>query len=305
MNNHRIICEFTSPKVRSFIPFISIRLLTFTLALTIAHTAMSQESEAPLNFPCPLDAQECPIASHKIFDCEECPPNLIGIEVEPSLAFGFHGSIYPVNFQGKSYVMKTVNTLAPSMNDELRRCVADVFNNEVAIFENIPYHRHVVTPKIAYFTSDGDVAGLVLEKLEMNIRERLEPKNLTIDQSKHYIKSLISGIEHLHRHLICQNDLGLQNIMIDSHDDLKIIDFSRGIRVGNISELREGSYLDRLRLTHAITSILSATKNKEEGQTLLSKLQRFNSLLLLFEDHDGWFTDYLEVLHEMTVLVEQ
>jgi serine/threonine protein kinase len=75
------------------------------------------------------------------------------------------------------------------------------------------------------------------------------PKALSEDQARVLFRQLLSGISHLQKKGVCHRSLSLENLVVDSTGQLKIIDFGMALRVpftdiknfNSISDVSEGS----------------------------------------------------------------
>ena len=68
------------------------------------------------------------------------------------------------------------------------------------------------------------ITGLCFKRYERTLFEKMEETNGSFDR-RLCLKSIRSGIEHLHRHGYCHNDINSSNIMFDVNDTPIVIDF--------------------------------------------------------------------------------
>lgn len=57
-------------------------------------------------------------------------------------------------------------------------------------------------------------------------------KTLTEPEVRYYLKALVEGVGHIHKHNIIHRDLKLGNMLINDSMDLKIADFGLATSVG-------------------------------------------------------------------------
>lgn len=100
---------------------------------------------------------------------------------------------------------------------------------ELQIFEELDVAER--SPYIVQFLGQWDT-GIVLERLEMTLRHRLNRPNVTIESEDQWISEVCLGIEFLHSKNILHGDVGCQNILIDSRGHAKLCDFA-GSKIGN------------------------------------------------------------------------
>ncbi|KAJ8305645.1 hypothetical protein KUTeg_016190 [Tegillarca granosa] len=94
------------------------------------------------------------------------------------------------------------------------------------------HHKHVVEFH-SYFEDDENVY-IVLENCSRKslVHMLKQRKTLTEPEVRYYLKALVEGVGHIHKHNIIHRDLKLGNMLINDSMELKIADFGLATSIG-------------------------------------------------------------------------
>lgn len=101
------------------------------------------------------------------------------------------------------------------------------------------FHPHIVrlfevidTPTNVYIVMEYMESGELYYYIKKHFR-------LHEDEARHLFQQIISGVQYCHHHMIVHRDLKLENLILDSKHNVKIVDFGLGYF------MRDGHFLNR------------------------------------------------------------
>ncbi|GKZ01124.1 hypothetical protein MPSEU_001064000 [Mayamaea pseudoterrestris] len=119
------------------------------------------------------------------------------------------------------------------------------------------YHPHVLGCEVIFQDADylyivtkycagGDLYLKMQRTLSIRGRSCLSPSEL---QARVWFRQLIQAISHLQTKGVCHLDISLENLLIDDHNNLQLVDFGSAYRVpyssacnmGHVSDISDGS----------------------------------------------------------------
>ncbi|RSL41082.1 hypothetical protein CEP53_012974 [Fusarium sp. AF-6] len=169
----------------------------------------------------------------------------------------------------------------PAIDDFANPKLESQIEHEIQVWEIIKQHPH---PALAVYhgcvESEGRVSGLVFERYEETLSQRVNPGRLCkrnfiasgrpLVQSwmRRWLKSIESALVHLHSLGLVHNDITPANIMLSDKNEAVIIDCDSACRVGEslVDKKRTCGWADR-DVTHAAPS--NDLKSLDELETWL------------------------------------
>jgi len=148
----------------------------------------------------------------------------------PSLGYGGSAAVLAVNAQ----LVVKLFPISPKAGKELMR--------ELDVYQRLT--RDKQSPYVMQCFGRWET-GVVLERLEMTIRQRLQGGEVSPQLQDLWIIEIARGVSFLHRNRIHHGDISCQNMMLDRNDNAKICDFA-GSRMGK----KEGSARYQVRNQH-------------------------------------------------------
>ena len=156
-------------------------------------------------------------------------------ETKPLLNRNRKGSFGEVYYLSDCTAVKYIETKKDVKSSDIER--------ELRIIEHLKTHPHDNIIKIHKYTTISlcakfmqliycnptlDYAYIHMKWIEKSLRDKMNDCNsrsITIDNMKHLATGISNGIKHLHNQSILHLDLKPDNIMVDTHNIPKIIDF--------------------------------------------------------------------------------
>lgn len=109
--------------------------------------------------------------------------------------------------------------------DQTNNVICEVLLQEARICEALKNFRHVnIAEYLGCQVENSRITGRCFKKYEITLLDKMKKTNASFDH-RSCIEGIRSGIEHLHRHGYCHNDINPLNIMFDENDTPIIIDF--------------------------------------------------------------------------------
>lgn len=76
------------------------------------------------------------------------------------------------------------------------------------------------------FVSGGDLYGRLWEEMQRSPSGRIDET-----LARNWFRQILSALSHLQKKGVCHRDLCMENMMVDEHDDIIVIDFGLCLRV--------------------------------------------------------------------------
>lgn len=115
--------------------------------------------------------------------------------------------------------------------------IADCLLHEATALESLRHHPHPnLVEYLGCVIKDGRITQLCLKKYEGNLLDQTRP--LSRHQLEDIFAGVVSAVKHLHGLGLAHNDIGPQNICLDSADHPVIVDFDACLPFGK--ELLKG-----------------------------------------------------------------
>jgi len=147
-----------------------------------------------------------------------------GYAVARELGSGAFGKVFEVEKNGQKFAMKEYNK--KRLKHKLlgkKRTAFDSVLDEVALLSRVE-HPNIIYLHEVIDTPESRKTYLVMELASKGSLQRLLP--LPETQAKLYFAQIVLGVEYLHEVVqVVHRDLKPDNILIDSHDTVKISDF--------------------------------------------------------------------------------
>jgi serine/threonine protein kinase len=107
--------------------------------------------------------------------------------------------------------------------------VGTSFARELRLFHTVPRH-----PNLVEFYGHIDGVGLVIQAIDgIRLDTKIEARPFPSDAIKlKWANQLIRAIHHIHSFGLSHGDISPGNVLIDSEDNVKLIDFGRSARAG-------------------------------------------------------------------------
>lgn len=110
--------------------------------------------------------------------------------------------------------------------------IKEVVLKEIQVCEELKKFSHAnVAEYLGCQVQDSLITGLCFKKYETTLSNKVKEARDSFDH-RLCIESIRSGIEHLHRHGYCHNDINPANIMFDANGTVVIIDFDSCVPEG-------------------------------------------------------------------------
>ncbi|CAL1142147.1 unnamed protein product, partial [Cladocopium goreaui] len=123
--------------------------------------------------------------------------------------------------QGRVYVGRdATGDFAVKITQLNKKHVKDRFHREVEIMKLLS-HKSIV--QLVSVHVEKQLAGLVLNLAEGDLLQAVsnsEKRRLKESEARHVFKQLADGVEHMHSHQIIHRDLKLENILINSREEV-------------------------------------------------------------------------------------
>jgi len=128
-------------------------------------------------------------------------------------------NICNITYKNKSYIIKYHNYT----NSYLLKYDA---LKEISILKQV---NHPNCMKLEYIVHKYNKIGIVIKKYDYTLKTCINNNNLTYKMIHSYIHQILKGIEYLHFYGITHRDIKPKNIVINSNNNVKIIDYDHSI----------------------------------------------------------------------------
>ncbi|KAH6964577.1 kinase-like domain-containing protein [Fusarium avenaceum] len=157
-------------------------------------------------------------------ECFLIPPNSYRPRYDPSL------TIAPEKMLKDCYLKRTMLSFDPNNQDETS---AEIILGEAKVCEKLIKNPHEnVVQYWGCYVVDNQIRGLVFEKYTMTLLQHVQT-GYSINMES-CVRSIESGILHLHSLGINHNDINPSNIMMDASDNPILIDFDSSCPSGEV-----------------------------------------------------------------------
>lgn len=103
-------------------------------------------------------------------------------------------------------------------------------DTEINILDSLPLHENIASVYCTHI--DEDFAFILMEYCSGGeLLDYVNERRLTLDESDLLLTQLTSAVKHLYDNNIMHQDLKLENILLDSQGNVKLIDFGLATRV--------------------------------------------------------------------------
>lgn len=115
--------------------------------------------------------------------------------------------------------------------------IADCLLHEATALESLRHHPHPnLVEYLGCVIKDGRITQICLKKYEGNLQDHTRP--LSEEQREEIFDGVVSAVKHLHSLGLAHNDIGPQNVCLDSAGHPVIVDFDACLPFGE--ELLKG-----------------------------------------------------------------
>lgn len=269
------------PEIQFFNTVTNLKLQTMDGRL---HVHVTQDMNEIISYP--------PRSTIKHLECPVYPERVVGFDSHLS------GFVYKVNVNGRVFIKKEIP--GPDAVDE--------FLYEINALHSLRNSRNVIQFGGVIVDDEGEsVKGLLINFASKGAMIDLlyeEKGSLSWSRRERWAYQIIRGLSEIHEASFVQGDLTLSNVVIDEHDDAKIIDINRrGCPVGweppemkglIANNQKVGMYIgvksDLYQLGMVLWSL--AMENDEPEVEVQRGSLRFDGCS---EDIPGWYRDLVRV----------
>lgn len=113
-----------------------------------------------------------------------------------------------------------------ALQDRAHSGIEDDPLSESAVLRALPPHPHVLS--LLREHRDDEYHYIVTERATADLLQALHSTpegHFAPSQAQRYFSQVARGLQHLHEHSVCHMDLSLENVVLDTEGDCRIIDF--------------------------------------------------------------------------------
>ena len=173
---------------------------------------------------------------------------------------GSFGEIYKATWMGITVAVKT--PLQITSTDSIVTYEDDFYNEFSTLFEEFEMHRRVRHPNIITFLVASPQLH-VMEFASNTLQSLLEGPAPELNQRQKWLRQLNSAVKYMHTFGLVHSDLKVDNVMLDEHYNIKLIDFGASYLTFNDSKPAFKTVSDRW------TPLYTCIQNNDEifGET--------------------------------------